>query len=372
LLAAGYAPDSSASYHRARRRGKGKEAKGVGAITGCLLRDIAQPTAAVYATTGVCYACGMAERETTGEQGRSSGEGAKRPLDPSSSRKRDIHTDVITSRDNQWLKKFRAALRGTGPEQDEPIGVEGPKLIEDAVRSGLVTEALLVSDTGQGHLEQILRAATQTESGIPRSRVLRVTDKLFRSVAGTETPQGVAALFRQPVWGFEDALRGPGQMREAATLVVVMVGVQDPGNVGTIVRSAEAFDATGVVAARGTADPWSPKALRASAGSAVRLPVLRGIAVPVLLAQLKMARVRIFAAGASSYDRVSDSKEWSADLREPAAIFIGSEGAGLPPEVAHAADASISIPMSGGVESLNAGVAASVVLFEAARQRKAM
>jgi RNA methyltransferase, TrmH family len=313
----------------------------------------------------------MAKRETTGEQGRSSGEGAKRLLDAAPPRKRDIYSDLITSRDNKWLKKFRAALRGTGPEQDEPIGVEGPKLIEDAVRSGLVTEALLVSDSGQGHLEQILRAATQTESGIPRSRLLRVTDKLFRSVAGTETPQGVAALFRQRVWGFEDALRGPGQMREAAPLVVVMVGVQDPGNVGTIVRSAEAFGATGVVAARGTADPWSPKALRASAGSALRFPVLRGMAVPVLLAQLKLARVKIFAAGASSHDVVNDSHELNADLREPTAIFIGSEGAGLPPEVAHIADATISIPMTGGVESLNAGVAASVVLFEAARRRMA-
>jgi TrmH family RNA methyltransferase len=313
----------------------------------------------------------MAERETTGEHGRSSGEGPRRPQQAPPTRERDTHSDVITSRDNIWLKKFRAALRGTGPEHDEPIGVEGPKLISDAVRCGLVTEALLVSDAGEGHLEPILRAAMQTESGIPRSRVLRTTDKLFASVAGTEAPQGVAALFHQPAWGFEDVLHGPGPMREAAPLVVVMVGVQDPGNVGTIIRSAEAFGATGVVAARGTSDPWSPKALRASAGSALRLPVLRGMAVPVLLAQLKMARVMIFAAGAASHNAASGINELSADLREPAAIFIGSEGAGLPPEVLHAADATISIPMSEAVESLNAGVAASVVLFEAARQRKA-
>jgi TrmH family RNA methyltransferase len=313
----------------------------------------------------------MAEREATDEHGRSSGDGPKRPQNAPSARERDIHSDVITSRDNKWLKKFRAALRGTGPAHDDPIGVEGPKLIVDAVRCGLETEALLVSDAGEGHLEQILRAATQSESGIPRARVLRTTDKLFASVAGTEAPQGVAALFYQHAWGFEDVLRGPGPMREVAPLVVVMAGVQDPGNVGTIVRSAEAFGATGVVAARGTADPWSPKALRASAGSGLRLPVLRGMAVPVLLAQLKMERVKIFAAGAASRDAASGANELSADLRDPAAVFIGSEGAGLPPEVLHAADATISIPMSEAVESLNAGVAASVVLFEAARQRKA-
>ena len=313
----------------------------------------------------------MAERETTGVNRRSGAEGQKRPQQTKPATRPEIRSDVITSRDNQWLKRFRAALRGTGPAQDEPLGVEGPKLIEDAVRSGLVTEALLVSDSGVRELERILAAATQTEAGIPRSRVLHTTDKLFASVAGTEAPQGVAALFHQRAWEFEHLLRGPGPMRQTAPLVVVLAGVQDPGNVGTIVRSAEAFGATGVVAARGTADPWSPKALRASAGSALRLPVLRGMAVPVLLAQLKMARVKIFAAGAALHSGASEINELSADLRDPAAIFIGSEGAGLPPEVFHAADATISIPMSEAVESLNAGVAASLVLYEAARQRKA-
>lgn len=313
----------------------------------------------------------MAEREMTGVHGRLGTRGPERPQPAPAGRDRDIHSDVITSRDNKWLKKFRAALRGTGPAQGEPIGVEGPKMIEDAVRSGLVADVLLVSDAGERELERILGAARQTEAGIPRSRILRTTDKLFAGVAGTETPQGVAALFHQHAWGFEDVLRGPGPMREAAPLVVVMASVQDPGNVGTIVRSAEAFGATGVVAARGTADPWSPKALRASAGSALRMPVLRGMAVPVLLAQLKMAQVKIFAAGAKSHTAASDINQRSADLREPAAIFIGGEGAGLPPEAVHAADAMISIPMSDAVESLNAGVAASVVLFEAARQRKA-
>jgi RNA methyltransferase, TrmH family len=146
--------------------------------------------------------------------------------------------------------------------------------------------------------------------------------------------------------------------------------VQDPGNIGTIVRSAEAFGATGVVTTRGSADPWSPKALRASAGSGLRFPVLRGIAVPVLLAQLRVAGVRIVAASSHALAAAVAAADAEADLREPVAIFIGNEGAGLPPEIEHAADARISIPMSARVESLNAGVAASVVLYEAARQRK--
>ena len=285
-----------------------------------------------------------------------------------------LSEDVITSRENKWLKMFRTALRGTGPAESEPIGVEGPKLVEDALRSGLQAEALLVSEAGEAGLERILRAASESEAGIPRSRVLRTTEKLFASVAGTETPQGVAALFRQPEWQFDDVVSGvattDGALRGDAALVVVMAGVQDPGNIGTIIRSAEAFGATGAVATRGSADPWSPKALRASAGSGLRFPVLRGMAIPVLLAQLRVAGVKIVAASSHSAALSAGGSSAATDLREPVAIFIGNEGAGLPREVEHAADVRISIPMSATVESLNAGVAASVVLYEAARQRK--
>jgi RNA methyltransferase, TrmH family len=275
-------------------------------------------------------------------------------------------TDVITSRDNKWLKMFRAALRGTGPRDGEPIGVEGPKQVEAALRSGLEAEALLVSEAGEREAGRILDAASATETGIPRSRVLRTTNKLFEGVAGTDTPQGVAGLFRQRAWGFDDVLRGPGAMRESSPLVIVLAAVQDPGNVGTILRSAEAFGATGAVASRGTADPWSPKALRASAGSALRLPVLRGMAIPVLLAQLKIAGVKIYAATSAPRDGAAEP-----DLREPTAIFVGNESSGVPAEVERAADGIISIPMTATVESLNAGVAASLVLYQAARQRKA-
>ena len=272
--------------------------------------------------------------------------------------------DMITSRDNKWLKQFRFALRGTGPRDGELIGVEGPKLVEEALRSGLEAEALLVSEAGERETGRILVAAGESETGIPRSRVLRTTNKLFESVAGTDTPQGVAALFRQREWGFDDILRGPGEMRENAPLVIVLAAVQDPGNVGTILRSAEAFGATGAVATRGTADPWSPKALRASAGSALRLPVLRGMAIPTLLAQFKIAKVKICAATSAPGNRATE-----ADLREPSAIFVGNESSGVPDEVERIADAIISIPMTAGVESLNAGVAATLVLYEAARQR---
>jgi len=300
----------------------------------------------------------------------------------------EFPADIIRSRDNKWLRSFRATLRGGGPEAGESIGVEGPKLVEEGFRAGLEAEAVLVSESGERELEPILRAARETETGIPRSRILRTTDKLFAGVAGTETPQGVAALFRRREWTFEDVCCGAASAEGAysgdAPLVVVLVEVQDPGNVGTIVRSAEAFGATGVIATRGTADPWSPKAVRASAGSALRLPLLRGMAVPVTLAQLRLAEVNIYASARARAEAEEDathrghgeqleSKEKPGILgafEQPCAIFIGSEGHGLPPEVEHAADATISVPISEAVESLNAAVAASVVLYEAARQRR--
>jgi TrmH family RNA methyltransferase len=285
--------------------------------------------------------------------------------------------EIITSRDNKWLKSFRAVLQGGGPKEGEPVGIEGRKLVEDALSSGLEAQALLVSESGERDLPGIIEIASHSETGIPRNRIFRTSDKLFAGISGTEAPQGIAALFRQPIWDLEHALRGPARrdgvfsaaVGGRSPLIVVMTAVQDPGNVGTIIRSAEAFGATGAIATRGTADPWSPKALRASAGSALRLPVLRGLAVPVVLAQLRISRAKIVAASAKT--AATDAARLAECLSGPAAIFVGNEGAGLPAEVEHAADAYIAIPMSDLVESLNAGVAASIVLYEAAKLRAA-
>lgn len=285
----------------------------------------------------------------------------------STSGRGDLHRRLenLSSRENSWLKRFRAALRGSGPDDEGWVGVEGARLVEDALRSGLQTAAILASASSERHLERLApwlepRADSQTEH---RPRLLRTSDRLFAGVSGTETPQGVAALVRPRAFTFDDLLRGD------VPLIVVLVGVQDPGNVGTVFRSAEAFGATGAIATRGTASPWAPKVLRASAGSALRLPIIAGAAEPVALAQLKIAKLRILAATAGS-DRVSSARTpQETDFRGPLALMVGNEGAGLPGEVERAADELVRIPISGEVESLNAAVAASVLLYEAARQR---
>ncbi|MGC1106390.1 MAG: RNA methyltransferase [Candidatus Acidiferrales bacterium] len=262
----------------------------------------------------------------------------------------------ITSRGNHWLKTFRAALHSSRPE-DGHIALEGVHLVSEAIRSGLKIEAILASASGERHL-----AALQDEPDRP-TLILRTTDKLFASVAATETPQGIAALARAPEFTLENLLRG------ANSLVVVMVAAQDPGNIGAILRSAEAFGATGVIATRGTAHPYSPKALRASSGSSLRLPVRADLAAPIALAQLRVSGLKILAA--SSSRNAAAQRPDELDLRAPFALLVGNEGAGLAPEIERSADALIRIQLAEPVESLNAAVAASLILYEAARQRRA-
>ncbi len=269
---------------------------------------------------------------------------------------RTIGLETITSRNNRWLKQFRAALRGARDAGESLLGVEGLRLVGEALRSGLDVPAVLASAGGEKHL-----AALRPLLG-PPTHVLRTSDRLFAGVSDTQTPQGIAALVRPRSTNIEDVLGN--RSGSSPPLVLVLVGVQDPGNVGTLIRSAEGFGASGVVACSGTADPLGPKALRSSAGSVLRLPVVAGAAVAIVLAQLCTAGLKLFATTLSNGLLPAE-----ADLRGPAAFLIGNEGAGLPAEIVRSAHEQIRIPLAGRVDSLNAAVAASVLLYEAARQR---
>jgi RNA methyltransferase, TrmH family len=280
---------------------------------------------------------------------------------------------TITSRDNRWLKEFRMALRGGLPTDSGGVGVEGVRLVEEALRSGCRIQAVLFSESGERHHERLSPFVDRPEIAFP---VLRTTDRLFEGIADTEHPQGVAALVEPRAASFDDILRVPGQACSA--LLVVLAGVQDPGNVGTILRTASAFGATGAVTTAsgqgGTASPFSPKALRASAGAALHLPILAGMSLPILLAQLRVASVRTLASSVHE-PRESDPPllaPWDVDWCEPVALLVGNEGAGLPEEIERSADARIRIPMASGIESLNAAAAAAVLFYEAARQRKSI
>jgi len=300
----------------------------------------------------------MAEMTRSGRTGRGGGPGGTRAT---------TGADLLTSRENRWLKEFRVALRGGVATANGAVGVEGVRLVEEALTSGCRIEAVLFSESGERHRERLAPLVGKAEVGFP---VLRTTDRLFEGIADTEHPQGVAALVEPRKVEMSDVLATPEGA--CAPLLVILAGVQDPGNVGTILRTAAAFGATGVVTTAtgqsGTASPFAPKAMRASAGASLYLPIRSGMALGILLTQLKLNGIRTVASCVHG-EGVGAMAPWEVEWCEPVALLVGNEGAGLPEEVVHGADGRIHIPMATRVESLNAAAAATVVLYEAYRQR---
>jgi TrmH family RNA methyltransferase len=182
--------------------------------------------------------------------------------------------------------------------------------------------------------------------------------ELVASLSEAETSQGLLALARRPSFEEEE------MFRRTPPLVLVADGVQNPGNLGGLLRTAEAAGAGGAILARGCADPFSWKALRGSMGSAFRVPHLRGVSIEGALDALEARRITVLATAADGERRYDE-----VDLRGPVALVVGAEGAGLGAEVRARAAARIRVPLAAPVESLNVGVAAALVLFEAARQR---
>ena len=268
---------------------------------------------------------------------------------------------IVQSKQNSRLKDLRRALAQPGRDASGLAGrdsrglagIEGPNLLAEALRAGLRVTTVFVAQGSEQLLEGLALPA-ETE-------VLLLPRELLNSTLATETPQPVAALVEPPAWSWADVLGGADK---AAPLIVVLAGLQDPGNLGTILRSAEAFGASGVLSLPGTVSEWNPKAVRASAGSVFRLPLL-AVSEEDCLTRLRKASVKIWTTavhGAEAADCI--------DLAGPVALLIGNEGNGVPQELAAQADGAVTIPCPGPVESLNAAVATSVLLYEASRQRR--
>ena len=255
----------------------------------------------------------------------------------------------MESRQNARVKELRAGLsRGMKTAHDH-IAVEGLHLLQEAVKSGLKLDTVFVQE---GH-EELAQEFASIDA-----EILILTHDVFLSAAMTEHPQGVAALVEAPQFQMQSMFPSAPAPEP---LVVVAAALQDPGNLGTLVRSAEAFGATGMILLPGTVSLWNAKALRASSGSAFRLPVL-ALTAGEAFNTLRTHGVRILAAVARDGDR-------EADLRGPSALLIGNEGSGLPEPWIAQADARVTIPFTGAVESLNAAIAGSVLLYDAMRQR---
>jgi RNA methyltransferase, TrmH family len=258
---------------------------------------------------------------------------------------------IVQSQQNARLKQLRRALAAPSRESGALAGIEGPNLLAEALRAGLRVPTVFVAQ-GREQLLDGLRLAPETE-------ILALPNALLNSALATENPQPVAALVEPPEWSCAHLLGD----KVTAPLILVLAGLQDPGNLGTVLRSAEAFGATGIVSLPGTVSAWNSKAVRASAGSVFRVPFVSASAEECFrsLREAGVATLATAVRNSQPADR--------ADLRAATALIIGNEGNGVPREIAALADGAVTIPCPGPVESLNAAVAASVLLYEASRQR---
>ncbi len=259
----------------------------------------------------------------------------------------------IEGRHNSHLKELRLAFSRAERTDSGACAIEGVHILEEAIRSGLRLEAVFFSESAQNRAGRLLpQIGNNVETWL-------VPDQLFASAVPSESPQGVAALVRMKEFTLDDVVDGSGRGP-----LLAVAGLQDPGNLGTILRSGEAFGAGGVLVGENSVNLLNWKVVRASSGSIFRLPAAR-CQLRQVVPLLRDRRVRLLATSSHKGTPVYD-EDWS----QPAAVFIGSEGAGLPREILSEMDSVIVIPHSPRVESLNAGIASSIVLYQAARQRQ--
>ena len=244
------------------------------------------------------------------------------------------------------LIEFRKAIQQGTLTTDGLLPIEGPILLEEAHRSRIEIVDLFV------------RSGTALPS-VPANQIHDTPPDIFKSIQETEHSKGIAATIRPPQFTLS-------QILDAAPALVLLLGrLQDPGNVGTILRISEAFGATGCIALRGTVGFYNSKVVRASAGSLFRLPHVSGIALPDAVNALRARSVPIIGTAPSSESHI---EKWN--WQTPAAILVGNEGSGLNAEEAASCDTVLRIPHSPTVESLNSAIAAAVILYEAAKQRR--
>ncbi|MHB8652749.1 MAG: TrmH family RNA methyltransferase [Terriglobia bacterium] len=259
----------------------------------------------------------------------------------------------ITSTANPLLKIFRHAL-AEGVTREGWLAVEGPRALEEglAAAPNVIVQSVLAGETAAQKFRALLdRLPRETE-------ITLVADGLFARVAATPSPQGIAALVELRPQSLDVILS------RRDVLLLIACGLQDPGNLGTMMRSAQALGATALLTLMETVSPFNPKAMRSSAGAIFHLPVFPGLPAATLFDQLRAAGVCIVAT-----DRESPQALHQADLKGPLAFLIGKEASGLPEEITRHADLRLSVPIRSGMDSVNAATAAGIFLYEAARQR---
>jgi len=259
----------------------------------------------------------------------------------------------VTSRQNALVKRFRALAQQRSAEDPSAL-LDGAHLIEEALKSGVRIETAIFSDTTAEGALASLAQDIECRGG----RAVVIPDALLASVSPVRHPSGAVAIAQLAPATLDMVLtRRPA-------LLLLLDGVQDPGNLGAIIRVAEACGATGIVVGTGSADAFGWKALRGAMGSSLRLPVVQRANLEEVVERLRAERIDVFATVPRNGTPLSE-----CELRTPAALLLGGEGAGLNDDLVRAADGRLTIPMNAPVESLNVAIAAALVLYEASRQR---
>ncbi len=275
--------------------------------------------------------------------------------------------EKITSRQNPLVKRFRR-VRSIGERQH--VFLEGVRLIEDAMSAGARFESIAFT----AELESSERGAALLDSlRRVQCRGALVSKQVMEAIADTQTPQGVAALVSRPYLSLDDLFS------DSPDLLVIADELQDPGNLGTIIRTAEAAGASGLITTRYTVDPFNEKAIRASMGSALRLPVVTGANRTDIIAHCRDHKIKLIASRATvgrGQDIIEDAGRAESvklcnevDMTVRIALILGREATGIPVSDNPEADEFVHIPMAEGVDSFNVSAAAAILLYEAGRQR---
>jgi RNA methyltransferase, TrmH family len=260
----------------------------------------------------------------------------------------------ISSASNSILKKVRSLQQRSGREEHGLFLLEGPKLLVEAQTKGVIVQDIIVSKT-------FLNSGFSSHEDLNIEEITVVDDKLFRDLCTTSTPCGIISVGKIKSHNLSDCFKG------TRSLIAIAESVQDPGNLGTMIRAALAFGATGLVATAGSVDAFNPKVVRAAMGALFMLPVIVGIKTEELVKRLKEGNIRILGL-----DPRASKPFWEVEMNQGLAFIFGNEGNGLTSQAAQLADELVTIPMAGEMESLNVAISSGVVLFECARQRSAV
>ncbi|MEP7271785.1 MAG: RNA methyltransferase [Acidobacteriota bacterium] len=266
-------------------------------------------------------------------------------------------TQQLISRTNNHLKLARQVRDG---KDLSLIFIEGLRLADECLDCGLELAAAFCRSSPDSKLMSLLTRIRQTNCPI-----YEIDERLMKDISDTMTSQGLVLLGRRPVADLKQILTFALKQISQAPLIVMLDRIQDPGNAGAIVRTAEAAGAIGIVCTSGTVDPFAPKSLRASMGSAFRLPIATGVEVNSLLISEVRGRVRLVGTSSDAEQIYTD-----VDWRVPSLVVFGNEGAGIDPRLLAQCDVRVRIPLASPVESLNVASSAAVILFEAARQHR--